>query len=1396
VNDAEDAFGTPAGHGEDLYPKTKKPATLGGADCGDGLLRSDPVETGERVIAGRYRIIRRLGRGGMGEVYRARDRSTGGDLALKRIRGEEAATEDAQMRFRREFHVMAGLRHPHVVDVYDYGLDDKDPYYTMELLDGSDLRELGPMPWREACAVLREVAVALTFLHSRRLLHRDLAPRNIRCTADGHAKLIDFGVLATFGIADDVAGTPPLIAPETLRGLPLDQRADLFGLGALAYWVLTGQHAFKAKKLGQLERLWREPIAPPSQLVEDVPKALDELVVALLCIDSLGRPRSAVEVVDRLSAVADLPPLQTDVARGFVASAAMVGRGPQVAKIKAAAREAVAGTGRYLLVAGASGEGKSRLLRESVFEAQLAGASVVSVDCGAAGRGPYGVFRELAQALLRATPQEARDAVRELPLLADVVPELGAVIPAEALAESGADADISDPAEIRLRIQAAAHRWVSEVASARPLAILVDDVQRCDDASLAVLSSLSRSVDRVPMLMVTALRTDETPHFPGAVAALVDAGESMRLRGLTFEQTEELVVSVFGDVPRTAYLARWMHETTGGSPLHITELCRYVVTEQIVTHHDGMWILPGQFAEKKVPADLKAALDAGIAPLSSDARALGEALAIKGGELTLGLALDLSPSEGDDDLHEPRVFSAIDELVRLEVLVGTGQRYRFRHDGLREALLRGLDEQRRSMLHRWVGEVLERQIGQDPERELDVGWHFHRGGETRRGAEYLERAGRRLFEAQAMGDAIAPLETALLTYGDAGDESTGHLDLQFMIIVAGALSDRDAAWRHVNSALVAFQRQSGVAIAVRLARFTGRHLGLLLGIGAAMVRWVFSSPSRRGLSPMVAVTRYMLTIAHASYICFATHDVAGFRRLMEWMAPMNAFRGLGPHGAYNGQLGMLDIVLGRLSDAKRRLRIAADSIMVDRITPTTEFERRLIEAASRGFLVLAGVFQLDADVDPQLERIAELDLRYFDFGARTAQAIRHRLNGREEAALAITREQETTALQLGAGWHLEAMLITYSSLAYALCRDILGLKRCVEELTRLVDTGFHFRPQLLLAAGEYHRERGELDEAEDFLRRAMEALDDEEATIRQWATAARVEVALGRGEVKTAIELGTQALGLGQDPVSGQVLPRLRATRGLALAEAAAGDVDAARRRLQEALAEAEALANPPLVGLIHEACARIALAEGDRGSYEQHRVEVFRAVEPTRNPALIGLAQRLRDTGEAGTPQRDHVSQTLRAAAMTVEVPSSDGSMLSDCRGPVERATRALELLLASSTGRSGYLFVVGDDGLKLAAPMHASVPADVEALVRSMLSEQEGTSEGASEHQTQTHAAGFGPWAVVALTLEDATVARPVGAVAIRRGALDFQPPDPRLLVRLAAELFGAGDATGAPG
>src|SRR5262252_545364 len=161
-----------------------------------------------RVLGGRYQVLEELERGGMGVVYRVRELRSGAQLALKQLLVGSDAMRSVSMAalFEREFHALAQLAHPRVIEVYDYTVDPEGSFYTMELLDGGDLHGRAPLDPRQACTLMLDVCSSLALLHARRLVHRDISPRNVRCTRDGRAKLIDVGAMVPMGPCQHTVG--------------------------------------------------------------------------------------------------------------------------------------------------------------------------------------------------------------------------------------------------------------------------------------------------------------------------------------------------------------------------------------------------------------------------------------------------------------------------------------------------------------------------------------------------------------------------------------------------------------------------------------------------------------------------------------------------------------------------------------------------------------------------------------------------------------------------------------------------------------------------------------------------------------------------------------------------------------------------------------------------------------------------------------------------------------------------------------------------------------------------------------------------------------------------------------------------------------------------------------
>jgi eukaryotic-like serine/threonine-protein kinase len=287
-------------------------------------------QVGRAREMGSYQLTELLGRGGMGEVYRARHRMLARPAAIKLIRpesfggGDDETARLAVKRFYREAEAAANLRSPHTVEVYDFGVtEDETLYYVMELLDGMDLESLvgqhGPLPAARVTRILTQVCDSLEEAHRAGLVHRDIKPANIHVGRLGlqrdFVKVLDFGLVKPFSakneehslatVAGQTPGTPAYMAPEMALGEAVDGRADLYALGCVAYFLLTGQLVFEADSAIQMiaRHLRSEPRKPSERTENQIPPALEQLVLRCLAKAPKDRPQSAADLARELDAV-------------------------------------------------------------------------------------------------------------------------------------------------------------------------------------------------------------------------------------------------------------------------------------------------------------------------------------------------------------------------------------------------------------------------------------------------------------------------------------------------------------------------------------------------------------------------------------------------------------------------------------------------------------------------------------------------------------------------------------------------------------------------------------------------------------------------------------------------------------------------------------------------------------------------------------------------------------------------------------------------------------------------------------------------------------------------------------------------------------------------------------
>ena len=1184
-----------------------------------------------------------LASGGMGVVYRVFDRVAGEERALKRIRPQAKDNALYVQAFEREFRVLKTLDHPRIIRVFDYGVDELGPYYTMELLSGQDMRNAAPLPYREACLQLRDVATSLSLLHARRLLHRDLSPANVRMTRDGRCKLLDFGALATFGLSDVVAGTPPVVPPEAFGRGPLDQRADLYSLGALAYWMLTGRHAYPARHLEELPIHWRAAPPPPSALAPEVPRSLDALVLRLLDADPLARPASAAEVIGRLTGIGELSAEGTTETRrlalSFLSNPRFIGRTEPIDRAQSRVDSALRGQGGALLIEGVAGVGRSRLLEEIGVRAQLAGAVVVRVDAGMV-RQTGGTVRALAVRMADAAPELARKHATPFRVpLAALGPDLRIGLGVSGFPHAG---DETAAAERGLE------EWFAEISLEKPLVVQVDNVDSADDDSLGTLAGLARLASERPLLVVV---TECTSHAQSQAIGLVTlraCATRIELSGLNAIEMLELCRFLFDDAPGVERFAEWLSERTAGSPLHALEISRQLLAKGVVGYAGGVWTLPDQVPDAVLPAALGDALAIRLTLLSDPARILAECLSLQRQQSTFDLCCLLSsPSEGVG------VLAVLDELAEHDVLYPEQDGYRFSSTALQEALLAGMDDARRRQNHLRLGEAFAHLAGESARLRIEAGWHLIEGGDEERGADLIAAT---THDAVTVRDLLAnlhhvgrALEAALKTYGKYRRSLYERLPLLASLAQAGYYEDRSWGDRYGDEALAAVEWLSGVVTARHLRRFVGGWLALVFGILAAWVRFQLAPARERKYSFKILLTHLFATVTTMAGAASLSFDPVRCERIAETLEPFSVLPArLTAVGIYDFCRGMPDIARENEAATYENFQKLLTRFQNPRYYPSLPAAARKFYIAGAHFVRgTFGIFR--ADGRGALESADALDqvgLKLYAMIASQLRCLYFTMRGDFATAAGHRERVELHAAHIGSVWQVETWDAAALMLVHPQLGNVVGTARHAPRRQRLGQSVPSLKRYAALARDGILLARGDSANRPAVVRIVAEYERQVPRSYIGWAgamgyVARSYNMGGEHAEARRVCELALRHV---TDADRDYLLHFITLDLELAVADAALGRPDEALRRIDALLARHEGCEHLLGIGLLHEARAGIAWSAGKVDEYEQSLSEVESRFRVTKEPGLMARAKRLRELGDR--PSAEAVAPEALAAA------------------------------------------------------------------------------------------------------------------------------------------------------
>jgi tetratricopeptide (TPR) repeat protein len=713
---------------------------------------------------GPYRLTARLGHGAMSTVYRAEHLASGRSAALKIVETPEPHRLRA---IRREIQVLAQLQHPGVVRVLDEGLHEGAPWYAMELVEGLPLTEAAASrPGPERLRILARLCRTLAWLHGEGLVHRDLKPHNVLVRPGLTPVLLDFGLVSRFAAGggreplqtwEAAAGTVEYMAPEQIRNAWVDARADLYSVGCLLYELLAGRPPFVGSPARVVRGHLRETPEPPSRLAPDVDPRLDALVERLLAKDPrerLGHADTAAAALEAVAGAAEAWPVPP---RPYLYRPGLAGREPEMQELRRHLDEASAGAGRFVLVTGESGVGKTRLAMELGHEAHgrvsfLAGQGLAPQPGADSG---LHALRPLLQAAAdRCLAPEAEELRRAL-----LGPAVRLALFEPALAAfagdlPGPEVERLPPDEARRVLADAVADLIEALARPHPLCLVLDDLQWADELTLEVLRHLLHSgrLARLRVLLVGLERAEEpvSVEIPGA--------HRLRLGRLDPAAVGPIVRDMLAVEAAPEALARFLGRQSEGNPLFVAEYLRAAVAAGLLARDaGGRWVLHGLEPEPggpaleslPLPGTLHELLRKRLGRLSPLARGVLERASVLGRRFGSALLEALGGQEPGP------IAAALGELFRAQVLEALdAESLQFVHDLVREAARAAVSADRQAELHRAAAETLEARpdllAGLGPG---ELAGHWQQAGEPARAAPYFLEAAREALRGHAHGDA-------------------------------------------------------------------------------------------------------------------------------------------------------------------------------------------------------------------------------------------------------------------------------------------------------------------------------------------------------------------------------------------------------------------------------------------------------------------------------------------------------------------------------------------------------------------------------------------------------------------------------------------------------------------
>ncbi len=754
------------------------------------------------IVNGRYQLQDKLGEGGMGIVHRAHDRLTGDTVALKQVQmpaqhlqfmsrpSSVKLTHDLRLSLAREFQTLAGLRHPHIISVLDYGFvagkdGETHPFYTMTYLpQANTMLEAGAgLSVSEKLGLVQQILQGLAYLHRRGILHRDLKPENVLVTA-GHVHILDFGLSSRRDedSSGSSGGSALYLSPELWAQQPASRASDLYALGVMAFELLAGQHPFAPQDHTLIVRVLYEE--PDWQLL-GVPEILVSVIAKLLVKDPEARAQQAQVVLADLNNALGIPSTAETAAmrESYLQAATFVGRETELTQLTTALTQTATGQNPVWLIGGESGVGKTRLTDEVRIQAMLQGLSVLHGQGAEGGGLPFQLWREPVRHLLLRQEVTALQAG----ILKDIAPNIGSLLGREI-----ADAPKLDGRAYQQRLTLAIVDLFRELAE--PVLLLLEDLQWAGE-SLAVLQQMLQIIEQLPGVMVLGnYRHDERPQLPEELPG----AQTLILERLDEAEVAQLSQAMLGEAASSPHIVSLLTQETEGNTFFIVEVMRALAEEAGQLDSIGTMTLP----KEVFTSGMQHLLQRRIQKVPAADQHLLQLAAVAGRQLDEQLLHNLAPGVILADWLQ-RAAEAMVLMVR-------DNQWQFSHDKLRETILFQLSDETRRSAHRHVAEAIEQLYPEDARNYPRLLGHWQAVGDEKKELTYLIPVATRLGQMSDFGQAHTLMSRGLMLLPPADGRRVVLLNEQAR-----------SFWRQGNFA----EAEAAALLALNLAQEAGDDTG-------------------------------------------------------------------------------------------------------------------------------------------------------------------------------------------------------------------------------------------------------------------------------------------------------------------------------------------------------------------------------------------------------------------------------------------------------------------------------------------------------------------------------------------------------------------------------------------